>query len=275
MIKLKYILLFIVAAVFLGCNKEEDDIKAVIGSDEYQLIDSSDPVEKFRFDFYNDTKTILFLSADTMDYRWNFGGNNWNNLHWGDEKDYLGAVEMLKSNFFNKFPTSFFMENFPQAMYLCQKIEQKTEVWDDAETKNAIFSKKFVALAAVQDGVAGWSNEKKEAFGTSVIVEFLAMYLVDQKIVKIPKDFYKISEDDYRQMADVDVDPMVLGFIEYEDYWGSTITQQQDSDYPAFVEYLFAHSNEEVDAVVAKYPKMAKKITILKEMFVNQINLNL
>ncbi|MCT4587368.1 MAG: hypothetical protein N4A71_06065 [Carboxylicivirga sp.] len=275
MTKLRYILLFVIAAAFVGCN-EDETIVAAIGPDKYQLKDdASDPVEKFRYHFYTDTKTVILFSADTTDYRWNYRGNNVLKLHWGQKANYQVALEMLDDYFFSKFPRSFFLENFPQSIFLCNDIEEKPEDWMDYESTNVAFTNQIAAIAAVKDDITEWTDEQKEEFGVEVITKYMAGYMVDKGALKIPDAFYEVSQDSYRQMADLSVDPMTLGFVEYQDYWGMKITQTRDEDYPRFVKFLFTHTQAEINEVITKYPKMATKIAILREMFSDQINLEL
>lgn len=258
----KYIILAIISLMLFSCYNE-DDIVVEKGENKYNLQDSDDPVEKYRYNFYNDFGSVILYDYALSDYTWNITHTYFATFELEKVKDENKAagLDYAKKVFLEAYPENFKKKFFPFKILLAESLQAYDWMVDGMVDYHAKGGKGFLCIGRVNDNVGTLTKEDLYTARAGVNTEFWMTYMFGFNRFKIPDSYYAVSEAYYDQELTEGVIED-YGFVWADTSWG-TYFPGPYLDLKTFIEYIFAHTNKEMQDLCNKYPKIKQKYDIL------------
>lgn len=241
--KLKYILMLFILTL-MSCYAED---KLVVPAEkpQYDISDSSDPLQHERYLLYKDFEVILVDNPDSSDYLYTMGAKSKyviSSLGEGMKDEKVKAIKFIRKVFYDNLAKDFMKENAHLKLIIASNIEdRKPDSWDDAQqgtfyprTYEILMSEYFIAIT-VDDRFL--SSLEDEEFANDYKSEIMSEFLVENIIKK------KLGQDYmYDQFAALNLDDDAL-----YDYNGVYISYGLDFEYGdrPYEEFLAIEDHED------------------------------
>lgn len=280
----KCLLLIILVVGVVGCTKVEDPIISELGENTIAPVDSSDPLDHAIYEIYTKYNTVILYKYDRKTFNYHFIGekDRWNELSHtlqDDKNVLLKGVNHLKSVFLNFYSDKFKKENLPPKILLAKRID--FDSWPAQFNKDSDFYYSYVAAGKIATGIENLSTTDFNKYKANIHFDFWSGYMLLNKKLIIDPAFFKVSASFYNK--DLSKLPgynaatfnyKSHGFLEGRSRWGKW-APREDQDFKQFLKFIISHKKSEVDAMVASYPLVKQKYTIIIDMIKKQFGFDL
>ena len=192
----RILIVMLSAPVFWACYPEEEKIQAELGEDDFTPKDSSDPLDKAVFEFYNQYQSKLLYDFTEKFYNHRFifrASTKYKIVLQKDREILVKGIEHLKKHFMAYYPESFRQEYFPPYFLLADSIRLSgKELYADAKSNTS-----FVALGRVRTGIDEMSEADLKKSKEELHSTFWSEYMIGVNKLTIDSKFYEISSDYY------------------------------------------------------------------------------
>jgi len=287
-IKFRYftVICLFCATAFVGCDKE-DNISSELGVNNLKPIDSSDPLDHYIYELYNNYGSYVLYEYDSLTYQWDF--NSLKKVTFAQQKDktvLLKGIQHIEDAFINLYPEDFRKQYLPTKILLADSINETGS--NAKEDKFSESGTAYLAIGRIRDGIEDISAEDFNQSKAAINYDFWMGYLVSIEKFSIPSAFYKPSEDLYHvnlkalseNASNSSIDPKKYGF--WADKYGNPHTgsyyywtPDQDQDVEQFFEKILSHTKEEMTLLMEGYPKLQDKYNILVSHIQNQFHFDI
>lgn len=276
---------FCLAIGFSSCDNE-DNISAALGIDDLKPVDSSEPLDHYIYEFYNQYDSYIIYQYDTLDYQWDF--NTIKEVTFAKQKDkevLFNGIKYMEKAFVNLYPEDFRKQYLPTKIFLADSInETNYQGHDDIYSESGTA---YVAIGKLRDGIEIISDEEFNKGKAAINYDFWMGYLRTNDKFTIPSAFHKPSEGYYHvNLKNLDenegvsqIDSKKYGF--WADKKGNPKggytfwTPDEEIDVEQFFEKILSHSKEEMTSMMEGYPKLQAKYTILVNEIQKQFNFDI
>ena len=285
-IKFRYftVICLFCAIAFVGCDKE-DNISSELGVNDMKPIDSSDPLDHYIYELYNNYGSYMLTEYDSLTYQWDFSVLKKVKFTLQDDKEILlKGIKHIEDAFINLYPEDFKKKYLPIKILLADSInETKSNGATDKFSESGVA---YLAIGRLHEGIEDISAEVFNESKAAINYNFWMGYLMANGKLKIPDAFFKPSEGYYHvnlktlsENAGKPIDPKKYGF--WADNKGNPNgtytfwTPDNDIDVEQFFEMILSHTKEEMTLLMEGYPKMQDKYNILVSHIQNQFHFDI
>ena len=286
--KFKYftVICLLLAVGLSGCYKE-DVITSELGVDNLKPIDSSDPLDHYIYEFFNQYGSYVLYEYDTLNYKWDF--NTLKHVSFVQQKDkavLLKGIQHMEDAFVKLYSEDFRKKYLPVKILLADSIndtESNGQLNKFSESATA-----YLAIGRLHVGIEDISTEEFNQSKAAINYDFWMGYLMANGKLSIPASFYKPSEGLYHvdlkalseNAGNPSIDPKKYGFWAdqngkpngtYFHFW----TPNEDQDVEQFFEKILSHTQEEMIQMMEGYPKLQDKYNILVSQIQNQFQFDI
>lgn len=258
----KYILIAILSVLLFSCYSE-DDIVAEKGENIYDFKDSNDPVDKFRYNFQQETGSVILFDFEERDYTWNiihsYAGSY--DLTKIKDENKLAGIEYAEKVFFSLYSNEYKKNFFPFKILMVESMSAYDWMTDSMADYFAKTGKGFISIGRLNDNVGSLTTEELYAARGGINEEYWVGFMFGNDKFKVPDSYYAVSEDYYDQEMTSGVKED-YGFVWVDDSWG-TYFPGSYIDLKTFINYIFSHTNAEMQDLCNQYPKIKEKYDIL------------
>jgi len=286
----KLILVFsVLALLFAGCEKDEDDINVELQEGRYHLTDDpNDYVKHYVYEFNQKYGTIFIVNPELQDYKYNFMSEVKVTLvpPVQEESIIKSGIEMFEELFLSKYDEEFKKNFLPFKIELCDTIKYKPgSRWNYYDTYT---SHGFIAMSNVNADLAEMSESDKEKIQLELHLDFWDKFLAGARnAIPIPNSFFDISNDYYSQSPDPTPESKEelvemmhdAGFI---DYPGSESSSYKYTQYPdeyedvrCFFKSMMTMPKEDLQELLEANLKVKTKYEILKTVIKENLNFDI
>lgn len=289
--KLIILLSIFLGGISFGCFNE-DDIH--VEEQHYKRVydtTSTDPVWKFVSDYYYTTGKLFITDPDVSDYVFNFQNKYalWLLQPEQTEEHLLKGIRFVEELFLNGYSDEFKRKFFPFKIILADSVVYtgSLSVGEEWQPRDVYATDDHLSFS-ISEHVMNITEEEKKAFSVDLNYTFITG--CGKKMGwEVPGDFYLYStEEEFLKNATVTTTEVwtnenfwELGYPSgkpYERYmydeatdkWGWVTVGYQfaatkDGYKEQFIRFLFLTPSEEVDRIIATYPKMKKAHDVLDQ----------
>lgn len=225
----------------------EDKLVVPAEKPQYDISDSSDPLQHERYLLYKDFEVILVDNPDSSDYLYTMGKKSKyviSSLGEGMKDEKVKAVKFIRKVFYDNLSKDFMKENAHLKLIIASNIEdRKPDDWDDTqqgtfypETYSVLMSEYFIAITVDDNFLMNIEDDYfADEFQNTILSEFIVVNVIEKKLGEdyTDNEFAAMSLDDealYDYSSGIQI---YYGLAEdeepYEDFLA--ITDQEDFAY--------------------------------------------
>jgi len=261
-------------AIGLSSCYNEDSISSELGIDDLKPVDSSEPLDHYIYEFYNQYGSYITYEYDTLDYQWDFSTKKEVTFAQQKDKEILfRGIQHVENVLFGLYSEDFKKQYLPTKIMLADSINEpgsrgKLDKFSESGTA-------YIAVGKIRDGIVNINDEDFNQSKAAINYNFWMGYLRANDKLIIPSSFYKPSEGYYhvnlKTLSENEdnskIDIKNYGFWADKDgkpnggyyFW----TPDEEVDVEQFFEKILSHTKEEMTAMMEGYPKLQDKYNIL------------
>lgn len=267
----KYIILAIFSLMLFSCYNE-DDIVVEKGENKYNIQDSDDPVEKYIYNFYKESGSVILFDYETSDYTWNITHSYLGGFDLAKVKDANKAagIEYAKKVFLEMYPKDFRSNHFPFKILMAESLKGEDMMTGMMADYHAKSGKGFICIGRINDNAGSLTKDDLYAARGGVNTDYWLTYMFGNNKFKIPDAFYAVSEAYYDGKIDGGVkEDYGFVFLDWKYFPGKYL------DLKTFIEYIFSHTNAEMEELCNNYPLIKQKYDVLVYAMKDQFGFDL
>ena len=275
--KIYQLMMCLVAGSLLQSCYQDEDISAKLEEPRYTVEQGDHPLDQFIYQYYQDNNSYILYNYDKVDYKWNLTKTLPLELVEQPDKDLLNkGVECLKKTWMDFYTPEFQKQYFPYKILLADSVKIPSDVFGIRDTV-AFGAINYLAFGRIRPAMNSYTASDLKKIAGEVNGIFWGVQLYNYHRITIPEAFFMVSGEDLydenlynlrteqEDADDVTPDQRKYGFWDYIDDGSSDhyMSPSKDEDIYAFVRMICSHTTEEMNALMASYPKLEDKYQIL------------
>lgn len=255
------------AALALTSCYHEKDITAEIGEPQYVIEDSDDPVDHFRYEFYQNYGVYILYDYSELDYRWNLNNpdlledDDCNFIRQKDKAALSLGIDYLEKTLFQFYDDGFKQKYFPIKILLADTIIN----WAYGGSKDEIVytGRNYIAFGQIRKDLEKLTDEQLKERRGIIHGKLWANNIYSNGLIEIPQEFFEPGLEYYGKTIGVDADPRAFGFWIGKKSGNATMAPSQSEDVESFFRMITSHTQAEMEAEMADYELLKNKYEIL------------
>ena len=281
----------------------EKPLTSELGTPFYPLEDSSDPIDNFIYNFYNQTGVTILYDYSDMDFQWNLNATSLsNNVLVKPQKSVLqDGIEYVKQILLDCYDNDFRKKYFPIKIMLADTLYRSGYTNDNVYfgDKFCKYGRNYLAIGKIRqeylssvlhpdssdpEAVAAANEIRNEARGR-VNGMLIGNLMVANGLLTIPDGFFEVSEGYYEYNVKRDnLIPEQVGiwFVDEENSlnypMGTSnymLTPSKEQDVADWVRVITTHSEAQMKELMAGYDALKNKYGIITKAVKDALGIDL